>query len=81
MPTVFRYKGYKFFFYSNEGDPLEPLHIHVRKAEAVAKFWLKPEPAVAEAYAMSAHELRELLEVAVQNRELIRRYWDEHFSD
>ncbi|MCP4109321.1 MAG: DUF4160 domain-containing protein [Desulfobacteraceae bacterium] len=32
--------GYRFFFYSNEGNPLEPLHIHVRKGEAVAKFWI-----------------------------------------
>ena len=37
MPVVFRYKGYRFFFYSNEGNPREPLHIHVRKGEAVAK--------------------------------------------
>ena len=31
MPIVFRYHGYKFFFYSNEGDPREPVHIHVRQ--------------------------------------------------
>jgi len=80
MPVVFENKGYRFFFYSNEGDPREPLHIHVRKAEAVAKFWLEPEPVVAEAYDMSSRELRELLEVAVENKDLIRRYWNEHFS-
>lgn len=80
MPTVFRHKGYCFFFYSNEGAPLEPLHVHARKGEAVAKFWLEPEPAVAEAYAMSLHELRELLDVAIENRELIKRYWNEHFD-
>jgi hypothetical protein len=80
MPVVFRYKGYRFFFYSNEGDPLEPLHIHVRKAESLAKFWLDPEPGVAEAYGFTPHELRELLEVGVENTELIRRYWNEHFG-
>lgn len=58
MPSVFRHNGYRFFFYSNEGDPREPLHIHVRKAEAVAKLWLKPHPSVAESFGMSAHELR-----------------------
>ena len=42
MPVVFRYKGYRFFFHSNEGDPREPLHIHARKGEAIAKFWLEP---------------------------------------
>lgn len=30
MPVVFRWKGCKFFFFSNEGDPREALHIHVR---------------------------------------------------
>jgi hypothetical protein len=80
MPVVFRYKGYKFFFYSNEGDPREPLHIHVRKAESVAKFWLEPEPGIAEVYGFTSHELRELLGVAMENTELIRRYWNEHFG-
>lgn len=40
MPVVFRYRGCRFFFYSNEGVPKEPLHVHVQKGEAVAKFWL-----------------------------------------
>jgi len=32
------YKNHKLFFYSNEGNRLEPLHINVRKGESVAKF-------------------------------------------
>ncbi|WP_284734689.1 DUF4160 domain-containing protein [Sphingosinicella terrae] len=32
MPTVFRRQGFRFFFYSNEGSPLEPIHVHVEKA-------------------------------------------------
>jgi len=80
MPVVFRYRGYRFFFHSNEGDPREPLHIHVRKGEAVAKFWLDPEPLVAHAYNMNSSELHELLDVAIENREAIARYWNEHFS-
>ena len=80
MPVVFRYKGYRFFFYSNEGVPREPLHIHVRKAEASAKFWIEPDPGVAEARGMSASELSELLEVAIAHREEIKRFWNEHFD-
>lgn len=80
MPVVFKYKGFRFFFYSNEGDPREPLHIHVRKGEAVAKFWLEPESSVAESYALSPAELKELLNVGQKNMEQIRRFWDEHFS-
>ena len=80
MPVVFRHKGYRFFFYSNEGDPREPLHIHVRRGSAVAKLWLAPMPQVAESYGMAAHELRELLDVAVDHAKEIERYWHEHFG-
>jgi hypothetical protein len=80
MPVVFRYKGYRFFFYSNEGDPLEPLHIHVRQGESVAKYWLLPHVSLAESYAMTASELRELTKVVEQNKELIERFWNEYFT-
>ena len=43
VSTVFMHAGYRFFFYSNEGDPREPCHIHVRKGKSLAKFWLFPE--------------------------------------
>jgi hypothetical protein len=28
MPVVFRHRGFRFFCYSNEGSPREPVHIH-----------------------------------------------------
>lgn len=80
MPVVFRYRGYRFFFHSNEGDPREPLHVHVRKGEAVAKFWLEPEPGIADAYGMSSHEIHDLFDEAIRKKDLIERYWNEHFS-
>jgi len=60
--------------------PREPLHIHARKGEAVAKFWLEPYASVAEAYGMKSRELHELLDVAIENKEQIARYWNEHFG-
>lgn len=80
MPVVFRYKGYRFFFYSNEGDPLEPRHIHVRKEESVAKFWVDPQISVAESYGIKSSELRGLMRVIAENRELIERCWNEYFD-
>jgi hypothetical protein len=29
----FRFGGFRFFFYSNEGDPWEPVHIHVERGD------------------------------------------------
>ena len=81
MPVVFRYKGYRFYFFSNEGDPREPMHIHVRKGEATAKFWTNPFVAIAEAYRLDAAELRELARVAEENRGRIERSWNEHFPE
>lgn len=40
MPTVLRWKGYRFYFFSNEGH--EPPHIHVDKGGNTIKFWLEP---------------------------------------
>lgn len=73
MPVVFRHKGYRFFFYSNEGEPQEPLHIHVRKGESVAKFWLEGETGIAESYGFDSQELSELLKIAIKNRKMIKR--------
>ena len=79
MPTVFRYRGYRFFFYSNEGDPLEPLHIHAIKGKNVAKFWLEPEIAVAQSYGMTSPELTKLAKIVDERSDLIRKAWNEYF--
>jgi uncharacterized protein DUF2442/uncharacterized protein DUF4160 len=42
MPVIFRDKGFRFFFYSNEGSPIERMHLHVRSSQGEAKFWLHP---------------------------------------
>ena len=38
MPTVLYVKGWRFFFYSDEGN--EPIHIHVQKGDSESKYWL-----------------------------------------
>jgi hypothetical protein len=81
MPVVLRYKGYVFFFFSNEGIPREPLHIHVRHGSATAKFWLEPEVMLADSVGMSAKELRELTRVARDNKEAFAKAWKEHFHE
>lgn len=80
MPVVLRHKGFRFFFYSNEGHPLEPIHIHVRHGAAEAKFWLNPAVRVAGSYGMNAPTLRELAAVIEQNRRLIEEAWHERFG-
>jgi hypothetical protein len=79
MPVVFRHKGFRFFFFSNEGNPREPIHIHVMKDGIDAKFWLQP---VRVAYndGFDAKTLRELVEVIEHHADDIERSWNEHFG-
>ena len=80
MPVVFRYKSFRFFFYSNEGNPREAMHIPVRNVEDKAKFWLTPTVYLAHSDGFSARTLRELRDVITTNKELIERIWNEHFA-
>jgi len=79
MPTVFRFRDFRFFFYSNEGTPREPAHIHIEKDEQEAKFWLHPEVRVAYNSGYDARTLRELLEIVLTNKDRIERAWNEFF--
>lgn len=80
MPVVFRFAGARFFFYSNEGSPREPIHIHVQRAEAEAKFWLQPEVMVADNVGFNRRDLVEMLRVIQDLRGEIERAWHEHFG-
>jgi len=47
MPVALRVDRLRFLFYSNEGTPREPPHIHVLQDRDEAKFWLTPEVSLA----------------------------------
>ncbi len=80
MPEVFRWKGYRFFFYSNEGKPREPCHIHVENADGEAKVWLDPQVRLASSVGLKSKDLLGILAV-VRAREMeIREKWDECFG-
>jgi len=80
MPVVFRYQGYKFFFYSNEGNPLEPAHIHVRAGGKEAKFWLVPDVALARNDGFDARTIRVLLELVQAKQKFLEDAWHDYFA-
>ena len=80
MPTIFRYDGFRFFFYSNEGDPREPIHIHVMGANGEAKFWIASEVILAESAGLDARTLRRLTGVIEARRMEIERAWHDYFA-
>lgn len=80
MPVILRLNGFKFFFYSNEGNPLEPAHIHVRNAEGEAKFWLEPEVKLSRNDGFDARTLRDLTNIIAENQTLFVEAWNDYFS-
>lgn len=43
MPHLFRISSYVVFFWSNEGKPLEPIHVHIsykRPIDNSTKIWI-----------------------------------------
>ncbi len=80
MPKLFEWNGYRFHFFSNEGDPLEPVHIHVRKGRDDAKFWLLPDVSLAYNRGLSRRELTQIMRVIEDRRDEIERAWNEFFS-
>jgi len=80
MPVVFRDRGARFFFFSNEGNPREPAHIHVLKDDGEAKFWLRPDVTLADSHGFSRRELAELARTIEARRGEIERAWHEHFG-
>ena len=77
MPEILRVGGYRFFFFSREGQ--EPRHVHVEQAERYAKFWLGPIELV-ESRGFRGSELREIHSLIADHREEFIIAWDEHFS-
>jgi hypothetical protein len=76
-PTVFRYKNYRFFFFSREETRI---HIHVASAEGEAKFWIEPKVVLAENYRFSPARLKELQNLIEERRNDIKNHWKKHFK-
>ena len=79
MPTILREGPYRFFFYSDEGDPREPAHVHVTAGENVAKFWLEPV-VLASSKRLRAHEIKALQDLVEHHQAKFLEAWHAHFE-
>jgi hypothetical protein len=77
VPTIDDIGPYKLFFYSSEGQ--EPPHVHVRRGNATAKFWLSPVR-LARSRGFGDHELRDLQRIAEEIEPRVLEAWHEHFG-
>jgi hypothetical protein len=70
MPTILLIRGWRFFFYANEGN--EPIHVHCRKGDAEVKYWLDVEAFEA----IEAHSYN----MSPADKRTVRRIIFEHFD-
>ena len=76
-PTIFRVKGYRFFFFSRE----EPrIHVHVHAASGEAKSGWNPGIELAQNNGMKDKEIREAQKLIEEHGDEIRSAWKKHFS-
>jgi len=75
-PTVFKWRGYRFFFFSREET--RP-HVHVSCPDGEAKFWLEPVTSVARNWGLSGTQLTRLMKVVEERKDAILSSWQDHF--
>ena len=68
------------FFYSNEGDPREPPHVHVTAGEKLAKFWLDPVELAASSRRLRSGEIADLRSVVELHRREFAEARNAHFD-
>jgi len=76
-PTVFRAKGYRFYFFSLEEDRM---HVHVACAEGDAKFWLVPEIELAMAKGLRPDRLKTIQKILEEHYDEIANAWHKHLD-
>jgi hypothetical protein len=76
-----RQSGLRYYFFSNEGQPPETPHIHVKGGGRDAKIWLEPEISLADSYGFNSRELSNILQVVAEHRDLLLKAWHDHFGN
>ena len=73
MPTVLRERGCRIGFYSDE--PEEPPHVHVKKSNSEAKFWIDPVR-LSWSKGFREHDLREIERILNDNQLKLLEAWN-----
>lgn len=85
MPKVMEILGYIIYFWSNEGQPAEPLHVHIAKApnKNGTKIWIKSNGNTIVEHNKSMvppKELKKLIKTISDYHEEIEDKWKDFFK-
>jgi len=78
MPKVLKLLGMSFYYWSREH---EPIHVHVQKGDAEARFDLEPEIVLTANMGFKPHELAIADEVIRDNRDFMVEHWKLFFKN
>jgi len=87
MPQELKIGPYSVYFWSNEGNPLEPVHVHISEGKAVSnatKVWITSAGKTLicnNDSAIPERVLRRLLRVIEANAQKITADWLTHFGE
>lgn len=87
MPQIFRIGPYIIYFWSNEGKPLEPIHIHIAEGVATAnatKVWITQAGKTLLCNNNSQipqKELKNMMRIIEANSSTIINKWYSHFEE
>lgn len=77
MPTIWRERADRFFFYAS--DASEPMHVHVDGNGGSAKFWLRP-PRLRSSRGLTRRELSRIEGIVLARHEQFVRAWNDYFE-
>lgn len=77
-PTVFREKGYRFFFFSREETRM---HVHVISGDGEAKYWLEPQIELSKNSKYSGKQLSEIQTLLEEHENELIAAWKQHFGN
>ena len=75
-PTVFRERGYRFFFFSREETRM---HVHVYSGDGEVKYWLEPEIELARNHRLSRVQLKQIEQLIEEHYDELTNAWQKHF--
>ena len=77
MPTVFKFFGMQFYFWSNEH---EPVHIQVKKGKCLATFVIEQEIDLIENKGFKPRKLKLAENIIEENKDVILMNWNTCFN-
>lgn len=77
MPTLLILFGLRFYFYTRDH---EPIHVHVKSSEGVAKFEIEDEVVLVENKGVKPKDIKLAESILEENKENFREEWKRTFG-